>query len=636
MAGETRSEIYERGLQLAEAGDHSQALDCIQQHLKSMPEDGQAWNDAGAVLYCMGNVDDAIEHFEKARRYCDASEAGEIYWNLTEAYIDGGYPMLAASLFDDMERFNILTADAINRIANIFLKQEYYGNAIESLLRSLELLPNQEILHPMIEVIRTKRAKLSVFASDTTEQLTEALDFFDKRFMLEKYIGTDLTETRNRMEWSDIAWFEGCDQTVVDLSGFPKVCETIVRLNNNDILDGKPELVNWENIDTVIVAGNSFAKDALVDKVNDIEKRTRVVTIARGIDTNKFNFTEKNRGKRLAFAGDLSAKSNLMLMLQGMQKLNYFDNDYRLYIAGEFEDASVEQYVKHSIETMGLSSVVFFDGRQDKLNNWLTDKHYIVSTSICDDALPMVLKGMACGLKPLVHNFPGAEQAMDAEFVFNISEEFCDLVLSDTYEPGRYRQIAEQNSLNAEMKSINDILVRFEKEIVAGRAIEEQQVQAVADHIESSNVSSGVADYTQTLRPAAMPVEPAFANDNAISFEPPAAIPVADVAPPAEVPIEPAATQQSQGIVEEAAAEALRASRALEALAKQPATPKQQQSWNQGTLNNVDIKQMSNTSLDASAEEQRMAQIAAEFAGIADAAGKTNKHVESTQSPFAN
>ena len=636
MAGETRSEIYERGLQLAEAGDHSQALDCIQQHLKSMPEDGQAWNDAGAVLYCMGNVDDAIEHFEKARRYCDASEAGEIYWNLTEAYIDGGYPMLAASLFDDMERFNILTADAINRIANIFLKQEYYGNAIESLLRSLELLPNQEILHPMIEVIRTKRAKLSVFASDTTEQLTEALDFFDKRFMLEKYIGTDLTETRNRMEWSDIAWFEGCDQTVVDLSGFPKVCETIVRLNNNDILDGKPELVNWENIDTVIVAGNSFAKDALVDKVNDIEKRTRVVTIARGIDTNKFNFTEKNRGKRLAFAGDLSAKSNLMLMLQGMQKLNYFDNDYRLYIAGEFEDASVEQYVKHSIETMGLSSVVFFDGRQDKLNNWLTDKHYIVSTSICDDALPMVLKGMACGLKPLVHNFPGAEQAMDAEFVFNISEEFCDLVLSDTYEPGRYRQIAEQNSLNAEMKSINDILVRFEKEIVAGRAIEEQQVQGVADRIESSNVSSGVADYTQTLRPAAMPVEPAFANDNAISFEPPAAIPVADVAPPAEVPIEPAATQQSQGIVEEAAAEALRASRALEALAKQPATPKQQQSWNQGTLNNVDIKQMSNTSLDASAEEQRMAQIAAEFAGIADAAGKTNKHVESTQSPFAN
>ena len=107
------------------------------------------------------------------------------------------------------------------------------------------------------------------------------------------------------------------------------------------------------------------------------------------------------------------------------------------------------------------------------------------------------------------------------------------------------------------------------------------------------------------------------------------------VAPPVSVSDESAVTQQPQGIVEEAAAEALRASRALEALAKQPATQNQQQSWNQGTLNNVDIKQMSNSSLDASAEEQRMAKIAAEFADIAGAAGKTNKHVESTQSPFA-
>ena len=59
-------------------------------------------------------------------------------WNLCEAYLDGGYPSLAAGLFEAMERLEILNSDIVNRTANVFLDQGNCGNAIEMLYRSLE------------------------------------------------------------------------------------------------------------------------------------------------------------------------------------------------------------------------------------------------------------------------------------------------------------------------------------------------------------------------------------------------------------------------------------------------------------------------------------------------------------------
>jgi hypothetical protein len=77
---------------------------------------------------------------------------------------------------------------------------------------------------------------------------------------------------------------------------------------------------------------------------------------------------------------------------------------------------------------------------------------------------------MACGLKPVVHNFVGAQQIFPSEFLFNISEEFCGQILSDTYEPRRYRGFVEQRySLNRQLSKINEILAGLEAQIDSER-----------------------------------------------------------------------------------------------------------------------------------------------------------------------
>jgi len=456
---------YQKGLELAEAGRHQEALIHIQEYLRENPDDAQAMNDAGAILHCLGRSKEAIEHLVRARSLSGAS--AEIVWNLMEAYIASGEASQAAMLLDDMERMSILSADVLNRIANVFLNQNDKANAMEMLLRSLEMSPQQEILKPMLQVIRSKRPKIAFFCGgDGMTFLNEIVDFAKQRFEVRIFEGKTKEELYELMQWSDVSWFEWCTDLAVVASNLPKVCKNIVRLHRYEAYLHWPQQINWQNIDMLITVGNSFVKDALLKQVPNIENITRLISIPNGVNLEKFKFADRQRGKNIAFLGNFRMVKNPAFVLQCMQKLHYMDPQYRLFFGGIFQDAALEQYVKHMVDALELRGVVFFDGWQKDINSWLADKHYIISTSIIESQGMGLLEGMACGLKPVVHNFPGASQIFPSEFLFNISEDFCQQVLSDKYEPCRYRKFVEENySLRKQLSEINRIFVGYEAEV---------------------------------------------------------------------------------------------------------------------------------------------------------------------------
>ena len=43
-----------------------------------------------------------------------------------------------------------------------------------------------------------------------------------------------------------------------------------------------------------------------------------------------------------------------MFLLQCMQKLHHIDSEYKLYFAGAFQDAALEQYILHMTKRLGL------------------------------------------------------------------------------------------------------------------------------------------------------------------------------------------------------------------------------------------------------------------------------------------
>jgi glycosyltransferase involved in cell wall biosynthesis len=460
---------YQMGLELAEAGRHKEALESIQKYLLSAPNDGQAVNDAGAILHCLGRSEEAIDYFRKAKTLLP--DSAEVVWNLIEAYLATGNAKHVVGLFDDMAHKGILRPDVMNRTANILLDQGDKANAIETMLRSLQMMPNQEILKPMIEVIRSKRPKVAFFCGlmGDVKFLNDIYTFIEQRFQVRFVESRDIKQIYEAMKWSDISWFEWCTDLVVEASRLPKVCKTIVRLHRFEAYSDWPSKVKWENIDTLITVGNTFVKDALLRQVPALEARTRSVVIHNGVNLQKYKYVARPQGKNIACIGYLNARKNPMLLLQCMQKLHYIDPQYKLFFAGVFQDAALEQYIRYMIKVMELTNVVFFDGWQDDVNSWLQDKHYIVSTSIGESQGMGVLEGMACGLKPVVHNFPGADQIFQSEHIFNISEEFCRQVCDESYEPERYRRFVEERySLEKQLSAINKLFLRFESEIGAG------------------------------------------------------------------------------------------------------------------------------------------------------------------------
>ena len=474
MTSENRPDRYREGLRLAETGQYRQALEHIAEHLRAVPHDAEALNDAGAILHCLGRTDQAIDYFIRARSF--HGDSAEILWNLSEAYIAAGRAKETTGLFESMERIGILNPDILNRTADVFLNQNDKTHALEMLLWSLRIAPEQVVLAPMIEVIRSKRPKVAFFCGgDGMTFLTEIIEFIERRFEIRVFEGQTEEEMYELMQWSDISWFEWCTNLAVAASKRAKVCRNIVRLHRYEAYEQWPRQVDWSKIDVLVTVGNAVTLETLKGRVGDIESLTSVVSVPNGINLRRFPLVDRRRGKNIAFLGNLRMVKNPGLVLQCMQKLNYIDCEYRLFFGGAFQDQVLEQYLRQTVEALGLRDVVFFDGWQDDVNAWLCDKHYIVSTSICEGHPVGILEGMACGLKPVIYNFLGAEHIFPSEFLFNIAEEFCEQIVGGDYESGKYCGFVEEKySLERQLGRINDIFTGLEAQIDSGQRVERE------------------------------------------------------------------------------------------------------------------------------------------------------------------
>jgi pentatricopeptide repeat protein len=284
---------YEKGLELAEAGKHWQALEYMQEHLRRTPDDAEVLNDTGAILHCLGRSDEAIDHFVKARSTREGS--AEILWNLAEAYLATGRASEAVEIFDEMDRMGILNADLLNRTAEVFLNQGNKAGAIEMLLRSLGQWPEQEMLRPMVDVIRSKRPKVAFFcAKNGTGAISEIAQFVKERFMVGFLESTD--QAQELTKWSDIAWFEWGSDLAATVSKQPKTCKSIIGPYCGEGHQQWCQAVNWTNIDVLIAVGECPAEEALMHDLSELQSQTSIVAIPG--DANLEKSAEENYPQR--------------------------------------------------------------------------------------------------------------------------------------------------------------------------------------------------------------------------------------------------------------------------------------------------------------------------------------------------
>jgi len=453
----TENNAYQEGLAFAKAGKYDKALESFQQYLKSQPDDGQAWNDAGTILFDTGHTDEAISCLERARELTGRS--GQVYLNLSEAYIKAGKTSEAVNLFDKMADLQMLTPDLVNRYAENLARNGDAKGAMEIMRKGKILLHDEMKTLAETGNDLDRPCRVAFFCGgDGPTFLQDIYKFAHDRFEVKTFTGNCQQHIQELMEWSDISWFEWCSDLAIIGTQLPKVCKVIVRLHRYEAYTDWPGQVNWDNVDTLITVGNRHVDKIITKRVPGIAVRTNMVGIPNGVDLEKFSFVERPQGKNIAFAANFRMVKNPMFLLQCIKKLNEIDSEYRLFMAGKSLQLEVENYLKHMTAALELERVVSWDGWQENMDQWFADKHYIVSTSVIESQGMGILEGMARGLKPVVHNFPGAEQTFTNRYLFNTAEQFCEQILSPEYQPQQYRCFVEEKyPLKGQLKRIEEI-----------------------------------------------------------------------------------------------------------------------------------------------------------------------------------
>ncbi|HAV42859.1 TPA: hypothetical protein DCX15_02440 [bacterium] len=261
------------------------------------------------------------------------------------------------------------------------------------------------------------------------------------------------------MIWSDLSWFEWCDELAIYGSRLSKRCKVVIRLHYSEVYSNMPDQVNWENVDDLIFVAE-HVREVLKKKIFDLENRVKTHIIHNGINLERFNFKERKNGHHLAYVGYLNHKKNPSLLLQCIKCLVDVDPNYKLHIAGFHEQTRYQLYFENLVRDMGIGDNVKLYGWVDKVSDWLEDKDYILSTSIGEGCPVGIMEAMARGIKPLIHNWPGARDLYPDRYIFNTISEFKNMVLNGNYNSTEYREYIEDNySLEKQLREIDKILL---------------------------------------------------------------------------------------------------------------------------------------------------------------------------------
>lgn len=293
------------------------------------------------------------------------------------------------------------------------------------------------------------------FLEDIIEKIKASGKYEVKKVIIQNYSQIDET-----MNWSDICWFEWCDGLIsyasnIQISKHKKI---ICRLHYYEVFTEIINGVNWNNVDNVIFVSD-FVKSKFQEKLQlwDDEK---FVVIPNGINLDKFKYLTKAQGYNIAFLATIDLRKNPMLVIQYFYEIWKKDNRYHLYFGGDITDELLKEYLVGIVKTLHIEENVHFDGKieRNELNNWFKDKHFIISGSVGEGHPVGIMEAMCCGLKPIIHYFPGVYDFYSKNYVYSSFSEFKDIIKAE-YRSYEYRQYIYNNfSLQKQMESILKIV----------------------------------------------------------------------------------------------------------------------------------------------------------------------------------
>lgn len=245
-----------------------------------------------------------------------------------------------------------------------------------------------------------------------------------------------------------VIWCEWANQKAIDVSNTKLDGLKVLRIHAYEAFTEYASQINWNGFDVVI-----FIDDYIKDYVErQYGKVNGAVVIPNGVDLDRFTLNpEKQKNNKIAFAGYLTRKKGIGELLLLARSLP----EYEFHLAGKYQENDIADWINHKKPDNVFIHEWKYEGA---MNEFYQDKTFVLNTSMRESQGMSICEGMACGCKPIVHDWIGAEEIYGKEYVYRDINEFKK-ILDGSFEPGKYRQFIKDNyNFENTFKKIEEVL----------------------------------------------------------------------------------------------------------------------------------------------------------------------------------
>jgi polysaccharide pyruvyl transferase CsaB len=427
-----RGALMEKGIRWGEAlfvkGKTREAEDFLLSLIKEGAKSAELYNDLGVIRFQSRDFAGALEYFT-----------------------------LALEL-DPCHR------DAIVNCSAALKHLDVLHAALSLLERGAKEYPEDREIRMLLQEARNQsvgRCKMAVMClPGLTSFLGDIVDFFKGKYDVRTCFTSSRQEIDECVGWADWIWLEWANemaQYVTNAAPKIKDKKVICRLHGYEVFTDFPNRINWSVVDHLIFVAHH--KQTIFNRKFDGRPAHQWV-VQNGVNTSRFRVPQNKRNtKKLVLLGSINYRKGLLLLLQFYHELLNRDPSYHLYIRGEFQDLRLEIAARKMIEELSLEEKLEFVPRIDALSEWLEDKSHILSFSIEESFHYAIAEGMASGMKPVIHAWPGSRDFWPGQFIFRNLEEFLSIMAEEEFRPEEYRRwIQEHASLARQVQSIEKVL----------------------------------------------------------------------------------------------------------------------------------------------------------------------------------
>lgn len=218
----------------------------------------------------------------------------------------------------------------------------------------------------------------------------------------------------------------------------------IMFLRRYELFEPTIARISWNRVDAIVCV-NSWIQSVMQDSFEESGIETPVHLIYNAADPKRWTFKKRRPRKKIGMACHIHPKKNLPLALQILAAL---PGDYELHIAGQIQDACTAEYLNHVGSSLKRKLFLYDQIPYDQMDFWWEQMGYCLSTSLSEGNPNNVIEAMAKGVKPVVHNWPGAEDQFQGH-IFDCVQDAVSMIQSQYYDSELYRkQVEEKFSLS--------------------------------------------------------------------------------------------------------------------------------------------------------------------------------------------